>query len=47
MIDRVLPELSRQIAYKWKNQINGIFLFNLLNEQQVVDVVGLILEWAV
>lgn len=47
LIDRVLPELTRQIGYKYKNQLNGIFLFTLLNQESIIDVVGMILEWSI
>jgi hypothetical protein len=47
LIDRILPDLSKLINNKWKNQVNGVFLLTLLREEDIVGVIGRILKWAV
>ncbi len=47
LIDRILPDLSKLINNKWRNQVNGTYLLTLLKEEKIVVVIGSILKWAI
>jgi len=47
MIERILPNLTKHLNYKWRNQVNGLFLFSLFEKEDVIEVLGKILKWTV
>jgi hypothetical protein len=47
LIERGLPNLTKNLGYKWRNQINGVYLLRLVAQENVVENLGKILRWAV